>query len=86
MKVNIYETVEVTDAERYAMGAFFDGPDAKRRQATRDEMKEFIWIYGKGWKAALTGEPQGQDAVDDPDGTFVDDIIGSTEEDLSDLI
>lgn len=56
MKVNIYTTVEVSDAQRIAIAAEIDGEGAKPRSATRDEMKEFVWREGENWAASLTTE------------------------------
>lgn len=55
MKVNIDKTLEVSDEQRKAIARHFDGPDAKKRDATRDEMKEFIWDNGSNWEAVLDG-------------------------------
>jgi hypothetical protein len=87
MKVNIYETVEVSDEERFLIGAFFDGPDAKRRPATRDEMKEFIWTYGKNWVNGLHGFPEDQPIEEDLVGenTLEGEAVADAD-DLSDLI
>lgn len=56
MKVNIYETVEVSDEQRVAIARQLDGDGAKKRQATRDEIKEFIWTHGSSWESALDRE------------------------------
>ena len=55
MKVNIDKTLEVSDEQRKAIARHYDGPDAKKRDATRDEMKEFIWDNGSNWEAVLEG-------------------------------
>jgi hypothetical protein len=55
MKVNIDQTLEVTDEERVQIANVVDGKISKR-QATRDEMKQFIWAHGGNWAASLTGE------------------------------
>jgi hypothetical protein len=66
MKVNVYVTEDVTDAERKKISELVGV-----KQATRDQLKEFLWSHGKGWRAAL-GEPQTE-------------LPGQTEE-LDDLI
>lgn len=42
MKVALYPTVEVSDDQRVAIAAVLDGEDAKKRQASRDEIKEYV--------------------------------------------
>ena len=73
MKVNIYETVEVTDEQRVAIARELDGDGAKKRQATRDEIKAFIWTEGKNWANvfAPAGAPVEED--EDIDG---EDLLG----------
>lgn len=53
MKVNIDKTLEVSDEQRKAIALHFDGPGSKKRDATRDEMKEFIWDNGSSWEDVL---------------------------------
>jgi hypothetical protein len=75
MKVNIYETVEVSDEQMNAIARVKDGAMAKKRRATRDEAKEFIWSVGSDWAdhlvgdleaaVAAEGEPSATDANDD---------------------
>lgn len=54
MKVQILESVEVTDEQRYALAAMLDG---KKRLATRVEAKDFIWRHGSNWANVLAGIP-----------------------------
>lgn len=55
MKVNVYETVEISDEQRVQLANVIDGEIAKpKRNATRDEIKEFVWEHGAGWAQALT--------------------------------
>jgi hypothetical protein len=70
MKVNIYETVEVSDEQRVEIARALDGDGAKKRQATRDEIKAYIWEHGSRWAEVLDGslEPQDGDAEDEDDG------------------
>lgn len=57
MKVNIYETVEVTDEQRVTLANVLDQKVNKpKRQATRDEIKGFIWEQGSTWATALADE------------------------------
>lgn len=54
MKVNVYQTVEVNDEQRVMLGALIDGVTKPKRQATRDEIKEFVWENGANWEVELT--------------------------------
>lgn len=49
MKVNIYVTEEVTDAERKEISQLLGV-----KQATRDQLKEFLWQHGKPWREQLS--------------------------------
>lgn len=52
MKVAIEVTVEVTDEQRKQIANVLDDKVSKR-DATRAEMKEFIWDLGSEWEDAL---------------------------------
>lgn len=54
MKVNVYQTVEVSDEQRVMLAALVDGVTKPKRQATRDEIKEFVWESGADWEVELT--------------------------------
>lgn len=56
MKVNIDQTIEVSDEQRVAIARQIDGDGAKKRDATRNEMKEFIWSHGSNWVESLDVE------------------------------
>lgn len=56
MKVNIYETVEVTDEQRVKLGAVLDGRVKPKRQATREELKSYIWEHGQSWETELSND------------------------------
>jgi uncharacterized Zn finger protein len=58
VKVNIYETVEVSDEQRVQIARLQDGDGAKKRQATRDEIKTFVWEEGSNWEDALDAPPE----------------------------
>lgn len=76
MKVSIYQTLEVTDEQRVQIARQIDGEGAKKRQATRDEMKEFIWSHGTGWVTALDADVDDAPAEDE-------DLLGDVpDEDL----
>lgn len=85
MRVNIYETVEVSTEERVQIAALLDGPGAKKRQATRDEMKQFVWAHGEGWQAALAAPVAAAAADEDalPEGIVEEDedLLGSAGDD-----
>lgn len=54
MKVNIYETVEVSDEDRVNIAKTIDGEGSKKRQATREEIKAFVWENGASWETSLS--------------------------------
>lgn len=85
MKVNIYETIEVSDEQRVALARHLDGDGAKKRQATRDEIKAYVWEHGSGWADVLEGgspeptpaEDDGQEALPLEDD---EDLLGDDED------
>jgi hypothetical protein len=83
VKVNIYETVEVSDEQRVQIARLQDGDGAKKRQATRDEIKTFVWEEGSNWEDALNGEPDVP--VDEPEPEPDEDLLGETDEPIDDL-
>jgi hypothetical protein len=101
VKVNIYETVEITDAQRVTLGALIDGKLKPKRQATRDEIKEFVWEHGREWEQELahwytsvfeeaeTGSPEATELEQvQAEESLVfddDDLIGESDDD-EDLI
>ena len=90
MKVNIDKTLEVTDVQRKQIAAALDGEGAKKRDATRDEMKQFIWVHGASWEHNLkvfSGEagPAHTEAPA-PDETYVGHVDVTHEESDDDLI
>ena len=56
MKVNIYETVEISDEQRVQLGAVLDGRVKPKRQATREEIKSYIWDRGSRWDSELADD------------------------------
>lgn len=89
MKVSIYETVQVSDEQRVMLGAVLDGTVKPKRQATRDELKAFIWEHGSGWEADLADTHSGvfgggDEPEVEPDDGGDDDLIGAN--DLDDLL
>jgi hypothetical protein len=95
MKVQVVETVEVTDEQRYALGAVLDWQVKPKRMGSRAEFKTFVWEHGSGWAAmldSLHGEVPGvTPAGDDEDLLGGDeDLLGGDEDllgdDLEDLL
>lgn len=62
MKISINETLEVSDEQRVQIADILDAERTKR-QATRDEMKAFIWALGSDWEALLATEWDAQFAL-----------------------
>ncbi len=58
MRVNVYQTVEVTDEEREKIATVLHGQphEGKTPQATRAEIKEYVWANGSDWEAVLEAE------------------------------
>lgn len=87
MRVNLYQTVEWSDENRVLLAALLDKPGAKPRQASRDEIKDFMWEYGRHWPAALAG---GVANIPVPSEVALDgeDLLGrgTGEPDLDDLL
>jgi len=86
MKVNIYETVEVSDEDRKRIAALLG-----QKTASREELKAFIWKHGADWQAAIRSDnPTDEDLVggvtdEDVDEQATDeDLVGAqaTDEDL----
>lgn len=75
MKVNIYETVQVSDQQRIDIARSLDGDGAKKRQATRDEIKSFIWGHGSDWAEHLASAPEGEPDTEEPDADE-EDLLG----------
>lgn len=53
MKVNVYETVEVSDQQRIMIAQVLD-EELTKRKASRAEMKTFVWDQGSEWASSLT--------------------------------
>lgn len=84
MKVNIDQTLQVSDEQRVQIANVLDGRVTKR-QATRDEMKDYIWTKGKDWEnllnedfLGLTGDDT--TVVEDED----EDLLGDGSEGVAD--
>lgn len=85
MKVNIDQTVQITDEQRVQLANVLDGR-VTRRQATRDEMKDYIWSAGKHWEGTLQEDFDGLTGDDSTvDETEDEDLLGETVEDDEDL-
>lgn len=68
MKVNIYETVEVTDDARKRLKTHL----GQKQTVSRDQLKEFIWEHGRNWESFI-GAPEPQKAAPDVD----EDLLGT---------
>jgi hypothetical protein len=84
MKVNIDKTLEVTDEQRKQIAAFLDDEGAKKRDATRDEMKDFIWEHGANWEHVLDGTWTKQD--EDPAGFTDQEDLPEIDAELESLL
>lgn len=80
MKVKISETVEVTDEHRRQVADLNDDK-VSRRQATRDELKDFIWQAGNAWEGILGARWNDRFGEDEEDEDTLD-----LDDELSDLI
>lgn len=87
MKVSISTTVEVTDEQREMLARVLDGKGGRKRKATRDEFRTFIWAEGEDWAIALSdqyAEESGAAASSDEDD---EDLLGTDgDDDGMDLI
>ena len=87
MKINIYQTVQVTDEQRVKLGAVLDGQVKPKRQATRDELKAYIWEHGQDWETRLSDDwREAFDAnVPETDDEADEDLLGDlTQEEADD--
>lgn len=84
MKVQVKETVEVTDEQRRQIASVLAGKVVKR-DAIRDDMKQYIWERGEDWEAALATEwakVSGEEPESDDDED--EDLIGLSGDDDED--
>lgn len=87
MKVNIYETCEVSEVQRIHIANVLDKSISKR-PATRQELKDFVWGNGKDWEIELDAQYrllQKRLNSSAPDGK-PDVAPADDDEDLEDLI
>lgn len=85
MKVSISTTVEVTDEQREMLARVLDGQGARKRKATRDEFRTYIWSHGEDWEITLSdqyAEESGTAAPTEED----EDLLGNdlTQEEADD--
>ena len=78
MRVNIYETIEISDEQRLMLGAILSGQQKPKYNASRDEIKRFVWENGIEWEDALAEEhsrafPAEPDAADEDADEDTDD-------------
>jgi hypothetical protein len=90
MKVNIYETIILSDEQRVMLANVLDGK-ITRRHAKRDEVKSYVWAHGADWALHLSddhaeafgeAEPTSTDTSTDAD----EDLLGLIGEDDEDLL
>lgn len=84
MKVSISTTVEVTDEQREMLARVLDGKGGRKRKATREEFRSYIWAEGEDWAIALSdayAEETGAVPADDEDD---EDLLGLLGDDSSD--
>lgn len=97
MKVNVYETVEVSDQQRIMIAQVLDESLTPKRKATRAEMKTFVWDQGSEWASSLNhfwaerfgpGGASTAAAEDEPEedliGLLGDDSADEAEDDTDD--
>lgn len=85
MRVNIHEPIDVSDDQRVQIADILDGKVSKR-QASRQEIKTFVWQAGACWDLAI--ESQWSTAYG-PSDSDIDDLLGATDDDdpsLEDLL
>lgn len=83
MKINIDKTLQVTDEQRVQIANVLDGKITKR-QATRDEMKDYIWESGRDWAETLSDDFR---ALSEDSEEGDEDLIGGdSDDDLVGLI
>lgn len=78
MRVKISETCDMSDDQRVELARMLDGPNARKRNATREEARAFIWKHGASWEQMLETAPR-----------YEEDLIGSVDDGqllLEDLI
>ena len=74
MKVRVQNNIDISDEQRVALAQKIDGPGAKKRQATREEIQDFVWGQGSQWADYLI-------PVDDAEEDLIgEDLIGSTDD------
>jgi hypothetical protein len=86
VKVNIDKTIILSEEQRVQIANVIDGR-VTRREAKRDEVKEYIWEAGSDWAERLSDDfrslTEDPDTVDEEDG---EDLIGEDGDDLDDLL
>lgn len=87
MKVSISTTVEVTDEQREMLARVLDGQGGRKRKATREEFRTFIWAEGEDWALALSdqyAEASGTAAPADDEDEDLLGLIGDGEDSSED--
>lgn len=80
MKVAIREQIEIEDDQRVKLADILDAKQTKR-QATRDEIKDFAWALGSEWAEALEARWQqlyndASDGDETAESSPAEDLLG----------
>ena len=85
MKVNVNEQIEISDEQRFMLGAVLSGSLKPKKFASRDEIKTWAWEHGASWDTDLTDAHKDRfqaelpaDENDDP----MEDLLGEDDEGL----
>lgn len=85
MKVSISNTIEVTDEQREMLARVLDGKGGRKRKATREEFRSFIWAEGEDWAIALSDQyAEETGAAAAPADDEEEDLLGLIGDDSSD--
>jgi hypothetical protein len=81
MKVQVSNTIEVSDEQRVQLGAVLNGSLKPKRWGNRQEFKDLVWQEGQNWPHALAdlyAELADPDTEKEPE----EDLLGGDDEDL----
>ncbi len=77
MKVNIQEQIDISDEQRLQLAQVLYGGRAKPGEATRQDIKDFVWSHGMHWAHELREVWSLKFSEDEPD----EDLVGEPDED-----
>lgn len=83
MKVNVNEQIEISDEQRFMLGAVLTGQQKPKYFAKRDEIKSFVWEHGANWASDLEDAHADRFQAERPvlAEDDVDDLLGDDEDD-----